>query len=632
MSLETPDDTGNKFLNLKSLGGGIFSNHKEGCAIALFAVLLFAVFSFEFFYVDYLRQKYDCRNSPDSPYNGNTTLLNPWLTGDQILYASKVRQILIHGFPVDLYNAKNTGISHWITDSISFYWIALLSLPFPDFQIAWSFIGYFMVALWFLCLYLFFRKTFCSANQKIPAAVLILGALLPICLSDTLINPFTSRGVLSLFNIGNLTKWTIAFGEDKKGVLYAMRMISPVVTSFFLFLWLGGLALYLSKSSRHRPVSNLAMGFLGSCLALVHFFDWTYGMATLGMLWILSLFRKELAACRKPLSWILAAAYLFSIFFLVIVRSSTDQSTVLRAGLIAERIFDKGSPLLLLIAFLCVRRGLAAPQKPAQILWALLGSSMLAGFFLVNSSVISGFFLQNFLYYRAVGLSIGLMLSAWGIEILPQKPEWRLHAVWASILLLVVTFFNAKSFAELRYDSCALPKSWEQALRWTDENVEKDSRMLTLSCVISRLLPCWTKTKPMVADGFPICSKISSKDNIQNLTVLLKTLRISPDTFLRHYMEPDPGQVTRWTLKNIVSVPEVYHAGWRSIMVHMDQSLSAVLDEKIIESMADAKTLTGPYYVWINKEEKKWWDIPIEAAEEYRLLFRNETVEIYRHE
>ncbi len=606
----------------------MIGKYKEIGFVAIISLFLVFLGIFEFGYVNYQRGKF--RNSlPDQweklPFNGTTNFLIPAVAMEAETPFSKVNQIRIHGFPYDPYIKENRDFFTWILDAVNFYFLAILSLPFSRIQDAFIFISFGLLGVWFPLLYIFFRKIF--VTEEINPWLYALPALIPICLADIF------RGIYVDFTIPTIGKWLWLFINlgFLKVPLEFTRVVSPLLTILFLLAWLLALVLYLEKS-RERSICWAALiGFSGGFLALVRYFEWTFGMSAIGIFWIITLIRKDLRLYKAPMTVAVLFGFISSLIFLYILRSHTDASVVMRAGWTHSRSFDIGSIFVLFIGILSIVSGLK-DQGIERVFWLLTGSSMIGAFFLLNMNILLGFYIQRDIYYRPVNFFISIMFSGWLVSCF-KKYKWKSGClVQATTLLLVLSFFNVKSFAEKHYKICGLPGTWENAFQWINRNVQTDSKILTASPTASRLLPLYTCVKLQVADGFPIISKTPTDENLKRMAVLLKTLSLQPSViFDNKWMENSTTIKHELRMADHLNISDL-DKSWGSFLAHLDPQLITgnSYKDKIQSYYDQAVPLLEDYYVWVNKEDQYMHSGFFEDHKDIKLVYKNEGVEIFK--
>lgn len=588
------------------------------CLIALAAVGLVEVK-----YVDYLRKQHQIQ-APEHwrtlPFNGSSNYLVPWVLGENELYAAKVNQIRLHGIPCDPFIQENRGFSSWIPNAVTFYAIALMSLPFDRIQTAWVTIQYVMLLLWFLMLYGLFRKLIPSPRVVFP--VYLLAALIPLCL----FNGFIGLSVdMSCPNPGKWAWLLLNVGHAKLRAIEFLRMTSPLITQFFMIAWMTLIMLYLA-TLRRSFFFSLLIGLLGGGLVLVHYFEWSYAMASLGILFSVTLIRPEWREFRGSVATLFAAACVMSMVFLKAITSEVDVSVLARTGIEHVRRFDKSSIILLIFGMGAVYRASFRATRPAQVFWLMIGSALLAGFCAINLSLVTGVYLQNFLYYRCANFFLSLAFSAWIIE-KAEKGDWlNRNAKAAIVLVLAVTLFNAKSFAEKHYQICALPAAWEQGFEWLRQNAPKDGKVLSLSPFVTRLLPVYTPVKLQVSDGFPVNSKMPTGKNLEKMAIMLKTLSVDPERFLSDWSN-DATKIQQAWISGECNLAEIDRC-WPIVLGHasFDQS---TFPKIILSDYAEVQPLRESFYVWVNRWEKPWFTVPPEKRAGWEEVYRNQDVEIY---
>jgi len=608
---------------------------KEARVVGLTALALFSVCLFEYIYIQHLRAKL-WHEPPESwaatPYDGSTNLLLPWTFEDQVHYAAKVNQIRIHGVPYNPFFADQRSLRSAMADGLCFYIIALLSSPFKHLSTAWLYVSYALMVAWLLALYAFFR-THVARHPVRPLLILFVSVLILVT-ADAWI---PLRVDFSIPNAGKLLTALINIDTYKWRGLEFMRLTSPLLTLLLMVPWLGGLI--RSLSGRPSAIKGVFVGLSAALFYFVHFYNWTFVLGTLGVLAAASLVVPHFHQDRRVV-W---PAFLMMIVgmapWIYLAVRETDKSVLERAGMIHVFHFDVGAVFPIALGLWTLAAGRRAGAKLSSPFWRVMGAASIAGGVILNADLVLRFSVQKYLWYRELNLVLILMAGAGLLIWLEKRSRSDLHAGYAIAGLLGILFFNNKCFAERYFVSAALPRTWEQALDWSNQNLDKDTKVLTVSALMTQLLPVYTRVKLQAGDGFPILSDVSTEDNLRRLAVLLKTLSIPKEKFIqeRWYHEPGATDVPK-RLRGFAPLENsLYETNWSVTMGHyagLDKGrpyAAGHLKEMLDRVYSSAQALQEDYYVWLNNADDHLLDIGADERKDFHVVYRNAGVRIYHH-
>jgi hypothetical protein len=606
---------------------------RETCFVGTVALCLSAVCLFEVFYIHYLRQKYQAllpQQFNALTCNGSTNLLVPWISMEDELYASKVQQIRLHHYPFNPFIKEKRSLHSGMPDFIALYTTALLCLPFSHVQTAWAVIPRLMMGAWFLLLYFILRHSL--GKNRFSAPILALAALFPLCFVDAL--DYVNVN-FSFPNPGLLLYKLIFFGFRNRSMEF-LRMTPPFITMFFMFSWFLAVLYFLSKSKRSWGFA-LSLGVAGALLAFVHFFDWTFALGTVGVTWMLVLVLPDFSDDKTPLNALLISLGVASVVSALILKSKTDPSVLIRAGMIHSREIHAGGFFLIGSGPLIIYWSRHITQKPERFFWLFFSSALIAGGFLSNANVLTGVMLQNTLYFRYANFVLGLLSGAALLRFLANRSDGRSYALSGIALMLLWTFFNMKSAAEKIYLVAGLPQSWESAFQWINTNTPIDAKVLTLSPEISKLLPLYSHATLEVSDGFPVLSSISTEENLRRMGILLKTLSArAPQLLADRWVNEYPEHVSQLMLTGKIPLGQMpLESRWENFLLHWafihDAQGQDRMKENILAYTQQAAPLNEDYYVWLNTADRPYLQRAADTRSDFSLVYKNEDVTLYHH-
>ncbi|MBI4057615.1 MAG: hypothetical protein HY399_08730 [Elusimicrobia bacterium] len=570
--------------------------------------------------------------------NGSFALLVPQLFAsryhDEAHYASRVHQIFLHGVPHNPYWREDRSPGSWVHDSVCFYLLAGISLLFGgNLNLTWIFTTALLGALWFLLLHRVFWW-WCGRHEvAIPLALFsILFPDLYIWLLDINFNVTT-----------NWERYAATFFQHH----CTIRPQFYRLPSLFLSLFLLCLLLLKTWQFASRPqryiLGSMLLGLGYGFMALVHSYEFVFGMATLtvflGTAWIF----PQAKLCRANLIAIflsaLAATVGYAVFMILSVEPQARKDSLELMGLVhSHRPY-----LITLIHLLTAGFGLHQMRQetdpPRRAVWLLLTSAQLAVFLCRNSQVITGITMQPY-HFIPMGSFLGcLMLFLWLSRTLSGKPWWdKRLGIAASLLIAVWAFSNEKASAERNYLMMGMPRDTEAALGWVRDRVVQDSLILSLSMETNQAVPLYTSAKVQVATiSVPVAGPFSKEKFLYKIAQLLKTCRVDVDRFIQErWLLPKDLERVRTqgyreqSLLQKVDTLALEQGVWFYSYMHGNLSDQPILEaqQRLKALVTEVPPLKGPYYFWINEKDTPFIREPPERRGG-NLVYRNNSVRIY---
>lgn len=523
---------------------------------------LFFVHSFEYFYANYLRNQAEKSQGTlwhNTCTNGVTTFSVPWL--QDIGYITKINAIKQTGFPCDPYTHE-TGIKTWLFDSVTNYIIYGWCAFFKRIDIGYTFFAYLCPSLWFIWGFLFLSKLMPKANDWEIALYSVL-------LAEYLV-VFTA--LTGGFSLGKLAYYGLNFGVMYRGAV--ANVPSPLFTSLFAVAWWGYLAI---------GDSLLCLGITAGLILLVHPPEWVFCMGVLGC-YLLRTFNNKMVGIMT-----IAGVVGGSIF---IMGNAAGRMEKLPSIVTMGRWMAWA---YLLVGILCEFK----TRKGERQFWLVSSSAMFMMFILMRLDLIMPVPMEFSVLERFTKPILMILIFKLIHEYL--SPWIERFPVPALIASCMIVFFNAKSSAEKHYLYAGLPKDWENGFAWLNKNTPKDSTLLTISPLISQLVAIHTHNKLLVEDGHPTIGSQSQEQNSMNTAVLVNTLGIDKDLFIKKYYNAQYGNLNLNFYYDRGEDLSAFLWGLDGF-VHVTQYPKQPHLQEILDDMKKGDTYPNGY-IWMNKGE-----------------------------
>lgn len=574
---------------------------------------------------------------------GSLQVASPYVVGsvavDNGFYAMRARQVLLRGLPLDPFTQDGRPGS-WLFDSAWPYFLAGCSL-LAGGDLQWGFVlaSGAAAALKVLAFFLLFRHAGGCPRAGLVAALatfLFWDALSWLSLLAQTLAALPFSGDASW-----LPSWLVQLPRrifNPPHVQDSCRFPSVGLTSVWVLGCLAG-AYRLGRSPRElrgrSALSGLATGFLGGFL---HFFEWSFTVATLACWTALSPWAGLPAAGRRNAAWSFAGAAAGAGAFLALAQSLTGSA---RDDLI-QRVawpvtFHSETVTFLLYAGLC---GLAARRDaPRRSLWLLFLALFAAVSLLSLAQYVVGYDLQFTYHYAAYGnLAAGVAGVAW---VLARGHAFRRglgrHA-WVLLGALCAWDFSMnKAWSEKYFRLYGAPRPLERSLRWLGSHGAPGAILVTASPLAYFGLPFWTHARTLVSPGLPSYGNPlrSRSENLRGLAVMLKAGGFDVEAFLRErwfgFQEREERAVRLSFFTRDHAEREREGAMWAyGILNEMARRPEALARsaEEIRRSFRTQPPLERPYYLWLHEEETRLLSRPPEERGGRR-VFQEGPVSIY---
>lgn len=551
--------------------------------------------------------------------DGSFLYASPYVLGNHLyedgLVALRVRQVLLHGFPLDPYTCEKSRCS-WVfgailTYAMAFFWLLAGGHPEAGMLLASGVTA----SVKTYALY----RLYAYALRDRKAA--LFAAPLTLFFSDTLVLPFAEfYGLLDHLFSWNLSGLGGAFAQLPRRVFNPMWVqdYSRMPSVGMSILLTGGVltaACRLAASAGRRPAASLLAGAAVGAIGFANFYEWPLSTASLACFFIFSAAADFPSAGRWNLRWMAAAGLvssasygLWAWSFMAASRSSIIQ----RAG----DSVDVRPENLVYLAYAAWFYWLARRDAVRRPLW-LLGSSLEAAVFLLCASpLVLGFdmsFSRHFHMHANLAMVVAVL-----ILLLSRRP-WT---VWAPrhayVLLLLIAAWDVsvnKAWSEKYFKLHGAPSEIEKSMSWVDANTPPGALVVTLSNPALLGLPRWTRARSLVSHYSPTVGHpcLATSDNLARFALMLKTGGVDLEAFLRERWFPFRAErdlddeLTFYSRNHALAQRE--RTDWPFFLMGEVLTVPGVLEDsadQVRAAFAGVEPLAPPFYLWLRHGEERF--------------------------
>jgi hypothetical protein len=571
--------------------------------------------------------------------NGSFTLLVPEAMTtryhDEANYAARVHQILLHGVPSDPYWRDDRGAASWLPDCLALYLMAAPAALFGgNLTAAWIFAVAAVGTLWFLLFYRALRRWCGRDDVAVPLALFLT------------VFPDLTIWLLDVnFSLAqNWERYASVFFERRAETGPIFHRLPPHFLSSLLLYGLLVQLWRLTASPRRRTVAAAALGLGFGLMALVQAFEFSFGMAALG-LFAASLWPpRQDEDARWNATVALGAACAASAAYVLLTARVLDAATRLEMldllGLVRTHRFYLVTVVHLLAAgagLLLARREKAPERKLA---WRLLACAQAAVFCCRNAQVLTGFSVQPY-HYIPFGSFIGCaMVLLWASDALSRGTRWSARAGTAAVVALFAWgLANELTAAAETYRFFGLPRDVESGLDWVRKSLPRDALILSPSMEVNETVPLYTAATVQVppASPSPTSGPYTSEIYFYHVAQLLKSGGLDPARFLneRWLLMPERDRVVAKMHADHIAlhrfdVADFERAEWFYPMWYgaSDDARVRAGRARIKALAAEVPGVAAPFYLWINARDRDLLSAPPESRGG-RLVYENQSVRVY---
>ncbi|MBI4056807.1 MAG: hypothetical protein HY399_04585 [Elusimicrobia bacterium] len=605
--------------------------------VILWGVLVATFLSFVFLpaYMAFLRHRLE-RQLPEEwakvTNNGSFTYVSPLIVSttnhEEGIYANKLRQIALHGFPYDPYTGDRS-LKSWFFDCLMFYPLSpFMLLTHGNVQIAWVLAHGIFGALWLLFFYIAFYYYTKDHRSSLVVATFFFFFIdvflcvfyinLPRCLTPS----FWARDLFLLI--------AYAFGP-----IQWLRLPSPGMTLLWTYASLA-FCYALSVSATRRLWLSVFAGLSLGLLGLAHFYEWVFGVSNLVLFFAACLYFR----IERHRAWNLGVASAVALvvsgaYYLTATHMTHSVVTdiVHRVGSVG-RFFSFQSLIYLSIAGFF---GWRFKRETGDLKWFWLFGCVqeLGQFFLWNLQMILGYDMQFGHFYRMGGLTACLWFLCWMLENKKFRDWLRPRTTVILVALLAWVFTREKGWGDTHYKLFGTPRDVEAAAQWINQNVPEDSLLVLLSGALTEFLPLKVdRVRYAVTSGSPSYgSPVATEQNWRGIGSILKTLDVNVERFLedrwRHYLDWDSRKQQVAYLTRNLGWEETQRAAWPVFIASLQPKNEPGTDQLVEQHAQQAQPLPRPFYFWLHRGE----EIYLKTAPEKLgsvLVYENPSVKLYR--
>ena len=523
---------------------------------------------------------------------------------DEANYAARVKQVLLHGRPVNPYLRDERGVRSWLHDFIVFYAMAVpAALAGGDMTRAWILSLALVNAAWWASFFLLFRW-WTRGREDVAAPLAFFSVLFP-DLYEWLLDVNFNWSV-------NVERWVSVFWDHPSAMRPNFQRLPSPFLGYLVVCGVMALAWKLAGEKRPRPGRALGVGLAFGALLWVHPPEFGFAMATLTVFAAVLFLREPRSAGRWNMPLAFGAGFACFVGFILLSRGqsleflSTEKS----------RKFFLTSLVHLLVGGVALWRLRAEREEPRRLAWLLLGAAQLAAFLCRNMQVVTGLMVQPFHYITFGSFFGGVMLFLLGAERLAAARRWGPRAALASIGALCLWGLSADVATARRVHRLfGLPEHVEQALAWTRASTPKDALFASLSMEANMVLPLHTSAKVMIPPiDAPFSFGMPKEEYLRRTASLLNSAGADADKFLRaRWVLPAERRavVERLVAAQRAGEPdfsELEPAAWfYDFGGHGNETDGPVLEgrARLKELVKETEAAPRPYWLWVAAADRR---------------------------
>lgn len=558
--------------------------------------------------------------------DGSFLYASPYVLGNHLyedgLVALRVRQVFLHGFPLDPYTCEKSRCS-WVfgailTYSMAFFWLLAGGHPEAGMVLAAGVTA----AVKTYALY----RLYAYAVRDRKAA--LVAAPFTVFFSDTLVLPFAELyGLLDHLLSWNLGGLGGAFAQFPRRVFNPMwvqdysRMPS-VGMSILLTSGVLAAAFRLAEASVPRRAMSLLAGAAVGVIGFANFYEWPLSTASLACFFVLSAAADLPPAGRRNLLWMTAsgltssAAYgLWAWSFMAASRSSI----IHRAGDAVQLRPEN----LIYLAYAAWFFWLARRDAARRTLW-LVGSAVETAVFLLCASPLVLGFDMSFSRHYHMHANLAMVVAVLML-VLSRRPWTAWVPRHAYVLLLLIAAWDVsinKAWSEKYFKLHGAPSEIEESMKWVDANVPPGSIVVTLSNQALLGLPRWTRARTLVSHYSPTVGHpcLPTSENLSRFALLLKTGGVDLEAFLKERWFPFRAErdlddeLTFYSRNHAMSQRE--RTDWPFFLMGEVLTAPGVLEEsadQVRAAFSRQEPLAPPFYLWLRREEERFLSLTPES-------------------
>ena len=296
----------------------------------------------------------------------------------------------------------------------------------------------------------------------------------------------------------------------------------PVLVDFPIFAATLLAVLFLLKNKEWK--FTIISGILGGLLFYTYFYYWTFYIVFIGLFWLLSLIRKEMAMFKKLTVSCLLTIIIGATFFLNSISTISNQAEILhRLNAIVGRSPEWLITLLLLsIVIILVYayhqsknrtsmfKGEESSLEKSEIHFYFLLVLILTGIVVMNVQVIMGYTI-NPRHWLTTAMWPILVLSVLyilnfveGVVFVERKKLRNIirksSFIFIGLLLLFGVMWQV-TFSHNTYSLYTLSNSQRELFEWLNINTAKDEVVLSLSSEMILLVPVYTHNNNFIPNA-----------------------------------------------------------------------------------------------------------------------------------
>ncbi|MEK7747128.1 MAG: hypothetical protein AAB576_10710, partial [Elusimicrobiota bacterium] len=286
-----------------------------------------------------------------------------------------------------------------------------------------------------------------------------------------------------------------------------------------------------------------------------------------------------------------------------------------RMDLVMGRDFSYPSLAYLgLAAFAALRR-----RDGASLFFASLLAGAAA---MLNMQLVTGWNISSFYWHQLAGVVLFLLAASFLPERLrlAQRP-WRL----AAAACVLVAFLQGAGYAALHFPFQGLPRDYDRAFAWLEENATEEDSVAALSPEVNWLIPVFTRSKTVAAPGAIFLSDLPTLEISRRILHLLDLYRVDRARFIGDCFTSRPRHDRRMIKRGEGERQDVF-----GFFFHFAPA------EKVLADLRRAAALpAGSYparYLWVGPLERLYASAAFlkDPGKEWERVYESPSVALYR--
>lgn len=414
------------------------------------------------------------------------------------------------------------------------------------------------------------------------------------------------------------------------------RSFHPQV-SFIFMLILAIVVFKINKRQKDDKRLTILLGIILGSLFYSYLFFWTFALVWLGVSFIWAIIERKKGMIKTILKGSLLGLGLGIPYFITMIKfflSSFKESFVSN--------FQYSPDLnIYSISLIIIFWGLASflvKNSRERIFWQIFYTTSLL---LIVIAKISGFAINNPLGHWMLRIVYPFSMSFLVIMIIQKlKQDLKLLAIILTVLLLAYQARAHWQYFSPRHEAYAIESSKVEMFEFLNENLPKNSVVVTTSLVDNLYLATYTSANIFIPRSQQ--SLAPEQERIERFLVAYKILEVDKDKIANMFRFTDENkQLAKQHLYNLDECGGIYFYFWKYSINHdykyydcsiPEEQIAILLDEyeKINDNLNYwAGKYKMDYWLW-GPFEEKWAQVDLDKLSGWQLVWQNKDYKLFK--